>query len=230
MTGLPVSLSYNAGETYAGPAGILPAKVAGSPVPLFPVAGATSAGPQGLSRRRRQGEKNRKILFIGTPGSGKTNLATLLSRDTGLPFVSIDGCRIRHSDGTIVGEAHAWEKFLAECRRPAPGILEFSGMGPHAEEVRENLLFPQFPVTMIWLVLPPDTCISRARNRKKPVPYPFLWAPLEYSVPLIHDEIEFYWEFTWRRESQFHAMRQEFSGSAPVDEMYSAVREICLHP
>ena len=80
-----------------------------------------------------------KILLIGTLGSGKTTIAQRLARDTGLPYESIDDCRIRYGDGTVDGEDRAWENFLAACREPAPGILEFSGMGPHAENVREDL-------------------------------------------------------------------------------------------
>ncbi len=69
--------------------------------------------------------KPRKILLIGTLGSNKTTIAQQLARDTGFPYESIDGCRIRYSDGTVEGEERAWEQFLAECRKPAPGILEF---------------------------------------------------------------------------------------------------------
>ena len=181
----------------------------------------------GLSAER-PGLKPRKILLIGTLGSGKTMVAQRLSRDTGLPYESIDDCRIRYGDGTVDGEDRAWENFLAACREPAPGILEFSGMGPHAEEVRENLLCSGIPVSLIWLVLPLEICIARALQRHKKIPSPFPWAPVTYSVPLIHDEIGFSWEFTWSRESRFHATRLEFFGTDSVDEMYAAIRGICL--
>jgi hypothetical protein len=172
--------------------------------------------------------KPQKILLIGTLGSGKTTIAQRLARDTGLPYESIDDCRIRYGDGTVEGEERAWENFLAACRKPAPGILEFSGMGPHAENVREDLLCSGIPVSLIWLVLPLEICIARAMQRLKKIPSPFPWAPVTYSAPLIHDEIEFSWEYIWSRESRFHATRLEFPGTASVEEMYSAVREICL--
>jgi len=101
-------------------------------------------------------------------------------------------------------------------------------MCPHAEEVRDDLLRSTVPVSVIWLVLPLETCIIRARQRQKKIPAPFRWAPVEYSVPLIHDEIEFAWEIIWSREPGFHATRQEFPGTASIDEMYSAIRKICL--
>jgi hypothetical protein len=183
----------------------------------------------GLSAER-PGLKPQKILLIGTLGSGKTTIAQQLSRDTGLSYESIDDCRIRYGNGTIKGEDCAWENFLAACREPAPGILEFSGMGPHAEAVRENLLGSGIPVSVIWLVLPLEICRDRAMQRPKKIPFPFPWAPVTYSVPLIHDEIEFSWEFTWSRESRFHATRLEFSGTASVDEMHAAVRGICSSP
>ena len=199
----------------------------GDLVSFFKKAGENDMDAHHLSEEALE-IKPRKILLIGTLGSGKTTVARRLARDTGLPHVSIDGCRIRYGDGTVTGEERAWEKFLAICRRPAPGILEFSGMGPHAEDVREDLLCSGIPVSVIWLVLPPGTCIARALQRKKKIPYPFPWAPVEDSVPLIHDEIEFSWEFIWSRESRFHATRLEFSGTDSVDEMYAAVRETCL--
>jgi len=168
----------------------------------------------------------RKILIIGTPGSGKTTLATVLSRDTGFPYTSIDECRICYSDGTVAGEERAWDHFLVECRRPVPEILEFSGMGPHVEEVRDNLLLSKIPVLVIWLVLPHNTCIGRARKRKKEIPYPFPWAPLEYSLPLIEDGIDIAWGIIWDTEPDFRAVRQEFSGTSSVDEMFSAIKKI----
>jgi hypothetical protein len=170
--------------------------------------------------------KPQKILIIGTLGSGKTTLAELLARDTGFPYASIDGCRIRYGDGTVSGEERAWNHFLALCRKSTPGILEFSGMGPHVEEVRDNLLCSKIPVSVIWLVLPPDTCIARTSQRQKKIPAPFRWAPVAYSVPLIHDGIECAWDTLWSREAHFHATRQEFSATTSVPEMYSAIREI----
>jgi hypothetical protein len=168
-----------------------------------------------------------KVLLIGKLGSGKTTLAEYLAQDTGFPYLSIDECRIRYGDGTVSGEDSAWDHFLEFCRKPSPGILEFCGLGPHVEEVRDDLLCSSVPVSVIWLVLPLDTCITRASQRQKTIPSPFPWAPVAYSVPLIHDEIGFAWDTVWSRESHFHATRQEFPGTASVDETYSAIREIC---
>ena len=154
----------------------------------------------------------------------------VLAQETGLPYTSIDECRIRYDDGTGEGEERARVNFLDECRRPAPGILEFCGMGPHVVEVRDDLLSSTVPVLVIWLVLPLETCIARASQRQKTIPYPFPWAPVEDSIPLIYDGIDFAWEIVWSEEPAFHAVRQQFPGTASVDEMYSAVRETCLLP
>ncbi len=180
---------------------------------------------QGLSKEKLT-MKPRKILIIGTLGSGKTILAELLARDTGFPYASIDTCRIRYGDGTVFGEERAWDHFLALCREPAPGILEFSGMGPRVEEVRNNLLCSQIPVSVIWLVLPLDTCIARASQREKKIPAPYQWAPVAYSVPLIHEGISFAWDTIWSREPRFRVTRREFSETTSVPEMYAAIREI----
>ncbi len=183
---------------------------------------------QGFWKKENLKITPQKILLIGTLGSGKTTVAQRLAQDTGFRYASIDGCRIRYGDGTAEGEERAWEHFLAICREPAPGILECCGLGPRVEEIRDELLCSTVPVSVIWLVLPLETCIARASQRQKKIPSPYQWAPVEYSVPLIHEGIVFAWEIIWSRESYFHTTRQDFSGADSVDEMYSAVREICV--
>jgi hypothetical protein len=169
-----------------------------------------------------------KILLIGTPGSGKTTLAEYLAKDTGFSYGSIDECRIRYGDGTLPGEDRAWDHFLKDCSRPAPQILEFSGMGPHAGEVLSNLVASAMPVSVIWLVLPLETCISRALQRQKTIPFPYPLAPIGYAVPAIHHAIEDTWKNLWSNQPLFHATRQEFRTTDSVTEMYSVIRRICL--
>jgi len=174
--------------------------------------------------------KPQKILIIGTLGSGKTTVAQLLALDTGFPYASIDECRVRYGDGTVSGEESAWDHFLEFCREPSPGILEFCGLGPHGEEVRDDLLCSTIPVSVIWIVLPLDTCITRASQQQKTIPYPFPWAPVAYSVPLIHDGIGFAWDTVWSRESRFHATKQEFPATDSISEMYTAIRDLFSSP
>lgn len=169
-----------------------------------------------------------KILVIGTLGSGKRTLAENLAKNTGFPYDSIDDCRIRYGDGTVSGEESSWDHFLETCRSSTPGILEFSGCGPHVAEVRKSLLCSTIPVQVIWLVLLLDTCITRALQRQKNIPAPFPWAPVPYSVPAIHDAIECAWDSVWIREPRFHATRQELTGITSADEVYSVIRKICF--
>jgi hypothetical protein len=166
----------------------------------------------------------RKILLIGTLGSGKTTLAEFLVRDTGFPYASIDACRIRFGDGTVAGEDCAWDHFLEICSSSTPAILEFSGGGAHVNEVRNNLLCSAIPVSVIWLVLPLDTCISRALQRQKNIPAPFPWGPIEYSVPAIHDSIEFAWDSIWSREPGFQAIRKVFGRTTSLCDMSSVIQ------
>jgi len=180
--------------------------------------------PLDFSNAKRLVISPRKILLIGTLGSGKTTLAEYLVRDTGFPYASIDECRIRYGDGTVSGEDCAWDHFLEICGKPTPGILEFSGGGPHVDEIRKNLLCSTIPVSVIWLVLPLDTCITRALQRQKNIPAPFPWGPIDYSVPAIHDSIKFAWDNVWSREPGFHATRQEFRSTTSVGDMYSVIK------
>ncbi|MDO9324188.1 MAG: hypothetical protein Q7T80_04430 [Methanoregula sp.] len=184
----------------------------------------TDMDPHDTSKSERLVITPRKILVIGTLASGKTTLAEFLSRDTGFPYASIDECRIRYGDGTFSGEDCAWDHFLEICGKSSPGILEFSGGGPHVDEVRKNLLCSKIPVSVIWLVLPQNTCITRALQRTNNIPAPFVWGPIEYSVPAIHDSIEFAWDSVWSREPGFHAMRMVFGSNTSVEEMYSVIK------
>ncbi len=169
-----------------------------------------------------------KILIIGTLGAGKTTLARALSDETGHLYTSIDGCRITYSDGTIVGEETAWDYFLEACSDPSPAILEFSGMGPYACLVRDALLSSKLPVAIIWIDVPHDLCIERATKREKIIPAPYVWAPIDYSVPAIHSGIEIAWEEVWSVEPSFHARRMTFSHDALSSEVYARVESYLL--
>ncbi len=169
-----------------------------------------------------------KILLVGTMGSGKTTVAKRLAKDTGFPYTSIDDCRMKYGDGTMVGEDLAWDHFLAACANPAPAILEFSGCGPHAKETFDALRDFRIPVTIVWLAPPVETCIARALQRKQEVPAPYAWPPLERAIPVFHDAIEDAWSSKWCREPSFHAIRLAFTGSCSADTMYSAVVKNCL--
>ncbi len=164
-----------------------------------------------------------KILIIGTLGVGKTTLARALSHETGYPYTSIDDCRIGYSDGTIVGEETAWRYFLKACSDISPAILEFSGGGPYVCPVRDALLSSKMPVAIIWVDFPHDLCIERASKRESIVPAPYVWAPIDYSVPAIHSGIEVAWEEIWSFEPSFHARRMAFSRDALSTEVYKKV-------
>lgn len=164
-----------------------------------------------------------KILIIGTLGAGKTTLARALSDETGHPYTSIDDCRIGYSDGTIDGEETAWRYFLKACSDPSPAILEFSGMGPYACLVRDALLSSKLEVAIIWIDCPHDLCIERATKREIIIPAPYVWAPIDYSVPAIHSGIEIAWEEIWSAEPSFHARRLVFSHDALSIEVYTRV-------
>lgn len=165
-----------------------------------------------------------KILVIGTLGAGKTTLARALSQETGYPYVSIDDCRIRYSDGTYDGEDAAWHYFLRACLDPSPHILEFSGGGPHVGEVRDALISSGLPVIILWIDSPLDLCIKRASNREILIPAPFVWDEIEYAVPAIHSGIRLAWERVWSVEPAFCARRMEFTRDIPPREIHLVVK------
>lgn len=164
-----------------------------------------------------------KVLIIGTLGAGKTTLAQALSQEIGYPYVSIDDCRIRYSDGTIEGEDAAWQNFLMACCDPSPGILEFSGGGPHVYEVRDSLHCSGMNILIIWIDMPHDLCIKRASKRSVVIPAPFVWADIDFSVPAIHSSIIVAWERVWSTEPDFCAWRMVFSQDISSHEIYQMV-------
>lgn len=171
-----------------------------------------------------------KILIIGTLGVGKTTLAEALSQEMGYPYASIDDCRIRYSDGTNDGEDAAWHYFLIACRDPSSGILEFSGGGPHAYEVRDALLSSGITVIIIWIDIPHYLCIERASKQEIVIPAPFVWAEIDYSVPAIHSGIKIAWERIWSAEPEFCKRKMEFSRDIPSSEIYLMVQSYLTDP
>jgi len=67
-------------------------------------------------------------------------------------------------------------------------------------------------------------------QRKKNIPAPYQWAPIEYAVPTIHDAIEYSWDTVWSREPGFHAVRQEFRETASVAEIYTGIKRDLFRP
>ena len=160
-----------------------------------------------------------KVLIIGTLGAGKTTLAQALSQKTRYPYVSIDDCRIRYSDGTFEGEDAAWQYFLKACSDPSPGILEFSGGGPHVCEVSVSLLLSKMSILIIWIDMPHDLCIERASKRNIIIPAPFIWDEIDKSVPAIHSGILIAWERIWTAEPDFCTRRMVFSRDVSSHEV-----------
>ncbi|NMB79589.1 MAG: ATP-binding protein [Methanomicrobiales archaeon] len=169
-----------------------------------------------------------KILIIGTMGSGKTTLAGRLARDTGFLSESIDACRIRYGDGTTAGEELAWDQFLKACRSQESVILEFSGCGPHVEEVRDNLRSSGMRVSILWLAIPLESCIARSLQREQDVPYPYLWVPVEDAVPAFDYALSIAWEKVWCRVPGFQVMKFAFPGTAPASEISAVTRNVFM--
>ena len=83
------------------------------------------------------------------------------------------------------GEDCAWEHFLKLCKMPGPYVLEFSGMGPHAREVRDTLIIRN-PRSGHMACAPRGRMQSAGPAAEKTVPFPYPLAPVEYAVPAIH--------------------------------------------
>jgi hypothetical protein len=62
-------------------------------------------------------------------GAGKTTVAKALAAQRNWPYLAIDDCRRRVSDGTPAGEVAAWATFLRELMTSGPAVVEFSGSG-----------------------------------------------------------------------------------------------------
>lgn len=170
----------------------------------------------------------KKILLIGTLGSGKTTIARLSSNATGFGMTSIDDCRERFGDGTVTGEYRAWTCFIGACNDRKPAILEFSGGGPHVYAVRQALLQSGVPIHVIWLDPPLETCIKRASNRAKEVPTPYPWGPIDESATMIYQGIVSAWDGVWTERPEINAVRMKLKGTERAAEVFKMIQG-CLN-
>jgi len=127
-----------------------------------------------------------KVLIVGNLGAGKTTVAKALAAERNWPFLAIDDCRRRVSDGTPAGEVAAWATFLRELMVIGPAVVEFSGSGIFAPYVRFMLARTGQSVLVLWLDVPPERCLDRIRDRVWDIPYPDFGVPLAEVIDDLH--------------------------------------------
>jgi shikimate kinase len=132
-----------------------------------------------------------RLLVFGNFGTGKTTLGKALSEKVlGWPFVELDECRRRFSDGSAAGELAAWSSFLREAEAQGSRILECSGSGPFIFLLRHALRRFESHTMVFWLRAPLTVCMQRKSCRKDKPPYPDFAVSYEAVMADVHRRVE----------------------------------------
>lgn len=118
-------------------------------------------------RRNKQSSLKRPlplIHVIGLPGSGKTTLASALSKKIGLPVLRIGAFRARHPE-TAEGEADAWLDFyhVLSRRRWRNTIVETTGL--NRREAFLEAALPLLRIVTVKLTAPKRVLLARAGRK-----------------------------------------------------------------
>lgn len=109
--------------------------------------------------------KTLRVLVIGNMGSGKSTVATLVSKRLGLRFFALDEFRTEHSDGSLAGEFLAKAEWFRQIQNHEECVLEFTGLGAGALLLKELLIASG--VLIVKLSCPVEECLRRVQARSK---------------------------------------------------------------
>ena len=115
-----------------------------------------------------------KIILIGNIGAGKTTIANLiLEKYKEADFVSIDGIRKKHGDGTKEKEIYCKEKFIQaidfNCKLQ---IIELTGVGELGEKLFALLANYKQPILVFHLIASESELLNRIDKKKWDTPFP----------------------------------------------------------
>ncbi len=125
-----------------------------------------------MSQRNKRNKQSRLrrplplIHVIGLPGSGKTTLATALSKKIGLPVLRIGAFRARHPE-SAEGEADAWLDFYKALsrRRWRNSIVETTGLNRRAAFLEAAM--PLLRLVTVKLIAPKRVLLARAGRKPR---------------------------------------------------------------
>ena len=116
------------------------------------------------------------VFMAGSPGSGKTTIATKLFADTGLKQLNVDDFYMflrdvkKTVDDPVTGYKDAWEKYRARERNYLDGrlglIIDGTGKNPEImNDVRTKLEELGYETAMIFVNTSLETSLDRAEKR-----------------------------------------------------------------
>jgi|LSQX01.3.fsa_nt_gb adenylate kinase family enzyme len=115
-----------------------------------------------------------KLILIGNIGAGKTTLANLiLEKYKDAEFVSIDGIRKKHGDGTKEKEIFCKAKFIQAIKINIHfQIIELTGVGELSKELFTILAKYKQPILVFHLIASESELLSRTKKKKWDTPFP----------------------------------------------------------
>ena len=116
---------------------------------------------------------NKKLIFLGMMGSGKSSIGNLVSKKLNLPFIDIDSLIVENT-GMSVSEIfekkgedyfrNLEEKITFKCLKKIKNVVSLGGGGFINNRIRQEILTNHFS---FWLNWDDSILIKRIKNSKK---------------------------------------------------------------
>lgn len=153
-------------------------------------------------------ERRRRVLVIGSGGSGKSTVSTRLGRILGLPVVHLD--QLYWKPGWVETEKKEWAETVRETISRETWILDgnYSGTLPERVEACDTVVFLDIPrLVCLWRVL-----VRVMRHHGRPRPDMPDGCPEKLNIPFL----VWIWNYPVRTRRKVLSLLSTYRGSKDV--------------